>query len=264
MEQSCAIEDERSDNVWFWNGRRRPFILIGGVLAGMMLLALPNIDIVSSALGISGLLGVAIAVALTLDLSINISFNPTRAIIADVTPEGDARTKGYTWMQTISGSFGVLAYAVGATWGNFVLIYLGAGLVFFLSIFAPFFITEPKKLMVSQTDTTQEKVSFKMVLSPPFASFASSPLIASQSKTDHEPSKASPTGHRVRVSLVSAQITLEIWRKSTKAPQNVSKPGTPRRGARSRSDSAHDDPAFSAMENLQAFRFWTITFRKKN
>jgi len=153
-----------SDNVWFWNGRRRPFILIGGVLAGMMLLALPNIDIVSSALGVSGLLGVAIAVALTLDLSINISFNPTRAIIADVTPEGDARTKGYTWMQTISGSFGVLAYAVGATWGNFVLIYLGAGLVFFLSIFAPFFITEPKKLMVSQTDTTQEKVSFKMVL----------------------------------------------------------------------------------------------------
>ncbi|TWX47839.1 MFS transporter [Colwellia hornerae] len=153
-----------SDKVWFWNGRRRPFILIGGVLAGMMLLALPNIDIVSSTLGISGLLGVAIAVALTLDLSINISFNPTRAIIADVTPEGDARTKGYTWMQTVSGSFGVLAYAVGATWGNFVLIYLGAGLVFFLSIFTPFFITEPKELLVSQSDIIQEKVSFTMVL----------------------------------------------------------------------------------------------------
>ena len=153
-----------SDNVWFWNGRRRPFILIGGVLAAMMLLALPNIDIVSSSLGISGLLGVAIAVALTLDLSINISFNPTRAIIADVTPEGDARTKGYTWMQTVSGSFGVLAYAVGATWGNFILIYLGAGLVFFLSILAPFFISEPKELLVSQRDVVQDKVSFTMVL----------------------------------------------------------------------------------------------------
>ncbi|MBA6354942.1 MULTISPECIES: MFS transporter [unclassified Colwellia] len=153
-----------SDNVWFWNGRRRPFILIGGVLAAMMLLALPNIDIVSSSLGISGLLGVAIAVALTLDLSINISFNPTRAIIADVTPEGDARTKGYTWMQTVSGSFGVLAYAVGATWGNFILIYLGAGLVFFLSILAPFFISEPKELLVSQRDVIQDKVSFTMVL----------------------------------------------------------------------------------------------------
>lgn len=135
-----------SDKVWFWNGRRRPFILIGGVLAGLMLLALPNIDIVSSALGISGLLGVAIAVALTLDLSINISFNPTRSIIADVTPEGEERTKGYTWMQTVSGSFGVLAYAIGAFWGNYALIYVGAILVFVLSIVPPFFIEEPETL----------------------------------------------------------------------------------------------------------------------
>jgi len=77
-----------SDNVWFWNGRRRPFILIGGVLATLMLLALPNIDVISTAMGIEGILGVAIAVALTLDLAINVSFNPTRSVIADVTPEG--------------------------------------------------------------------------------------------------------------------------------------------------------------------------------
>ena len=96
-----------SDRVWFWNGRRRPFILIGGVLASLMLLALPNLDVISSAMGIEGILGVAIAVALTLDLAINVSFNPTRSIIADVTDEGDERTKGYTWMQTISGTFGV-------------------------------------------------------------------------------------------------------------------------------------------------------------
>jgi len=135
-----------SDNVWLWNGRRRPFILVGGTLAALMLLALPNIDIVSTTLGMSGLLGVAITVALTLDLSINLGFNPTRAIIADVTPAGEERTKGYTWMQTISGSFGVLAYAIGAYWGNYVLIYFGAALVFLLSIIAPFFIKEPKEL----------------------------------------------------------------------------------------------------------------------
>ncbi len=153
-----------SDNVWYMNGRRRPFIVIGGTLAGMMLLALPNIDIVSSALGMSGMLGVAIAVALTLDLSINVGFNPTRAIIADVTPEGEERTKGYTWMQTVSGSFGVLAYAIGAYWGNYVLIYFGAVLVFLLSIISPMFVTEPKELVPSDCDQIQEKVTAKMIL----------------------------------------------------------------------------------------------------
>ena len=107
-----------SDRVWFWGGRRRPFILIGGTLAALMLLALPNIGVIDETLGIGNLLVVAIAVALTLDLAINISFNPTRSIIADVTPEGDARTKGYTWMQTISGFFGVLAYVIGAVAGT--------------------------------------------------------------------------------------------------------------------------------------------------
>lgn len=141
-----------SDNVWFWNGRRRPFILIGGVLAGLMLLALPNIDVISGAMGSGAILGVAITVALTLDLAINVSFNPTRSIIADVTPEGDKRTKGYTWMQTISGAFGVGAYAIGAIWDNYVLIYFGALLVFLLSFIPPFFIQEPRHLGQTASD----------------------------------------------------------------------------------------------------------------
>jgi len=135
-----------SDKVWFWNGRRRPFILIGGVLGTLMLLALPNIDVISAGLGFDGILGVAIAVALSLDLAINVSFNPTRSIIADVTPEGVNRTRGYTWMQTISGTFGVMAYAIGAIWGNFVLIYVGAGLVLAFSIVPTLFIEEPREL----------------------------------------------------------------------------------------------------------------------
>jgi MFS family permease len=155
-----------SDKVWLWNGRRRPFILIGGFLAAMMLLALPSIDIISSSLGISGILGVAIVVALTLDLSINISFNPTRSIIADVTPEGTERTKGYTWMQTISGTFGVLAYVIGAIWDNYFLIYSGVFLVLILSIVPTFFIEEPRYLK-SEKENVQEKgtrVSFYEIL----------------------------------------------------------------------------------------------------
>jgi MFS family permease len=154
-----------SDNVWFLNGRRRPFILIGGILAALMLLALPNIDVISSSLGIDGILGIAIAVALTLDLAINISFNPTRSIIADVTPEGVERTKGYTWMQTISGTFGVLAYVIGAVWNNYVLIYFGVFLVLGLSIFPTLFIEEPKELSKKEESKTETKTSFTAILS---------------------------------------------------------------------------------------------------
>jgi MFS family permease len=138
-----------SDRVWFWGGRRRPFIVIGGTLAAAMLLALPNIAAIDGALGVGNLLVVAVAVALTLDLAINISFNPTRSIIADVTPEGDARTKGYTWMQTISGFFGVLAYVIGAAAGNFALISFGVVLVLLFSIVPVFFIAEERVLGAS-------------------------------------------------------------------------------------------------------------------
>lgn len=154
-----------SDKVWFWNGRRRPFILIGGVLASLMLLALPNIGVISSTMGVDGILGIAILVALTLDLAINVSFNPTRSIIADVTPEGQYRTKGYTWMQTISGSFGVLAYLIGAVWNNYVLIYVGVGLVFLFSVVPTFFIEEPRELDDADDEAqTDAKFSIKETL----------------------------------------------------------------------------------------------------
>ncbi|MDX2306510.1 MAG: MFS transporter [Microscillaceae bacterium] len=135
-----------SDKVWFWNGRRRPFILIGGALAATMLWALPNLDVIRHALGLESILLIAIIVALTLDIAINISFNPTRSIIADVTPEGRNRTRGYTWMQTISGFFGVLAYLIGALTDKYVLIYSGIFLVFAFSVIPPLLITEPRDL----------------------------------------------------------------------------------------------------------------------
>jgi maltose/moltooligosaccharide transporter len=136
-----------SDKAWFWGGRRRPFILIGGVLAALMVFLLPRIDVVNQVLGVGNILVVAVAVALVLDLSINISFNPTRSIIADLTPEGEARTKGYTWMQTISGFWGVMAYIVGATLGNDVLITVGAFIVLAFSVLPMFFIKEQRELV---------------------------------------------------------------------------------------------------------------------
>ncbi|MES2129810.1 MAG: MFS transporter [Pseudomonadota bacterium] len=151
-----------SDKTWFWGGRRRPFILIGGTLAALMVFLLPRIDVVSELLGISNLLVVAVIVALTLDLSINISFNPTRSLIADVTPDGAPRTKGYTWMQTISGFWGVMAYLIGAFIDNYTLISVGVLIIFAFSVVPMFFVTEHQDLCikdetleVTQTDWKQ-------------------------------------------------------------------------------------------------------------
>jgi maltose/moltooligosaccharide transporter len=169
-----------SDSVWFWNGRRRPFILIGGVLTSLMLLALPSIGLISNALGMDAILGVAISVALALDLSINISFNPTRSIISDLTPEGPARTSGYTWMQTVSGSFGVLAYAIGAIWGNMALIYVGVVLVLLFSIIPALLIEEPRYLAQADQNQATGKLGLAqlLVLMRPLWAFAVYALVA--------------------------------------------------------------------------------------
>ncbi len=145
-----------SDKAWFWGGRRKPFIIIGGILAALMIFALPNIDKISTFFGIASIMAVAVTVALTLDLSINISFNPTRSIIADVTPDGQPRTKGYTWMQSISNLFGSGAYLMGALIGNYFLIYAGVVIVLVFSIGPLFFIEEPRVLSASASDDTKK------------------------------------------------------------------------------------------------------------
>ncbi|HTX88713.1 MAG TPA: MFS transporter [Bacteroidales bacterium] len=144
-----------SDKIWFWGGRRRPFIIIGGILAALSILALPNIDRINSFFGLGSLMAVAITVALTLDLSINISFNPTRSIIADVCPAGVPRTKGYTWMQSVSNLFGSGAYLMGALIGNYFLIYAGVLIVLVFSIGPLFFISEPRILQKEEETDTQ-------------------------------------------------------------------------------------------------------------
>ncbi|WP_313704063.1 MFS transporter [Massilia sp.] len=135
-----------SDKTWFWGGRRRPFILIGGTLAALSVFLLPRIEVVADLLGVTNLLVVAVIIALTLDLSINISFNPTRSLIADVTPEGQARTRGYTWMQTISGFWGVMAYLIGAFIDNYALIAIGVIVVLAFSVLPVFLVQEPREL----------------------------------------------------------------------------------------------------------------------
>jgi Na+/melibiose symporter-like transporter len=154
-----------SDKLWFMGGRRRPWVIIGGVLTGLMLLALPNLENIQKVLGSEGkegLLAIAVVVALTLDLAINVSFNPTRSLVADCTTK-EQRSSGFTWMQTVSGTFGVLAYLISVILGNEVLIYVGAVIAVLFTVLPIFFIQEPRELANEEDAAAvkQEKSSIK-------------------------------------------------------------------------------------------------------
>lgn len=157
-----------SDKLWFMGGRRRPWIVIGGILAALMMLALPNLEIIQKILiggndPQAGLLSIAVIVALTFDLSINVSFNPTRSLVADCTSHNE-RSKGYTWMQTVSGSFGVLAYFIGGTLGNIFLIYFGVFVALLASIIPAFLIQEPRHLTNQESEKKQSRSSVRDIL----------------------------------------------------------------------------------------------------
>lgn len=145
-----------SDKNWFMGGRRKPFIIIGGILGAAMLVALPEIDFISKSTGLT-IFTVAIIVALMLDMSINVTFNPARAIIADVTPQGQERTKAFSWMQVVSGSFGIGAYFISVVFGNTALIYVAAIVVLLFSILPLFFIHEPRHLELTEIGSTEKK-----------------------------------------------------------------------------------------------------------
>ena len=145
-----------SDKNWFMGGRRKPFIIIGGILGAAMLVALPEIDVISKSTGLT-IFAVAIVVALFLDMSINVTFNPARAIIADVTQPGNERTKGFSWMQVVSGTFGIGAYFVSVVFGNLALIYVAAILVLLFSIIPVLFIKEPRVLQTPEVVVKEVK-----------------------------------------------------------------------------------------------------------
>lgn len=206
-----------SDEVWLWGGRRRPFLIIGGTLAALMLLALPSIGVISARLGADGILGVAIAVAIALDLSINISFNPARSLITDVTPEGAERTRGYTWMQTVSGSFGVLAYAIGAEFGNIALIYVGAGIVLLFSILPVFAVTEPRQLpRVESSGGERASVGSVLRLIEPLWAFLLYDIVAMGMRL----AGIKLTGYGLEIAFGMLAAVL-IWRALMVRPQGV-------------------------------------------
>ena len=90
-----------SDRTWCKLGRRRPYFLIGAILASAALVAMPN----------SSTLWMAAGLLWVLDASVNISMEPFRAFVADMLPE-DQRKQGFALQSLFIGFGAVLASAM--------------------------------------------------------------------------------------------------------------------------------------------------------
>ena len=88
-----------SDNTWHPKfGRRKPYFLVGAILASATLVIMPYSSAIWMAAGMLWIL----------DASINISMEPTRAFIADILPK-EQLAKGYTMQSFFIGFGAVLA-----------------------------------------------------------------------------------------------------------------------------------------------------------
>lgn len=108
-----------SDRTWTRLGRRRPYFLVGAILATLALLAMPN----------SPALWIAAGLLWILDASINISMEPFRAFVGDQLPPAQ-RPAGYAMQSFFIGAGSIIASALPYVFAHFgIANTAAAGLV---------------------------------------------------------------------------------------------------------------------------------------
>ncbi|QWP78045.1 MFS transporter [Lysobacter sp. K5869] len=100
-----------SDRTWTGLGRRRPYFLVGAVLATLALIAMPN----------SPTLWIAAGLLWMLDASINVSMEPFRAFVGDQLPQ-QQRPAGYAMQSFFIGVGSVVASLL-----PYLLAHFGVG-----------------------------------------------------------------------------------------------------------------------------------------
>jgi maltose/moltooligosaccharide transporter len=90
-----------SDRTWGRFGRRRPYFLVGAILASLALFVMPN----------SPALWVAAGMLWIMDASINVSMEPFRAFVGDMLPD-EQRTGGFAMQSFFIGVGAVVASAL--------------------------------------------------------------------------------------------------------------------------------------------------------
>ena len=90
-----------SDRTWTGLGRRRPYFLVGALLASFALIAMPN----------SGTIWMAAGLLWVLDASINVTMEPFRAFVGDLLPREQRKT-GFAMQSLLIGLGAVLSSAL--------------------------------------------------------------------------------------------------------------------------------------------------------
>ncbi|WP_227006234.1 MFS transporter [Rufibacter latericius] len=129
-----------SDRTWspVW-GRRKPFFMVGALLASLSLLIMPNASVLWMAVGMLWIL----------DTSINISMEPFRALVGDLLPS-DQRTSGFAAQTFFIGVGAVVASSLPWIFNNWIGLpntapageippsvkwaFYSGGVVFFLAV----------------------------------------------------------------------------------------------------------------------------------
>ncbi len=154
-----------SDKTWTGLGRRRPYFLVGAIMASLALFIMPN----------SPVLWVAAGMLWIMDASINISMEPFRAFVGDNLPDSQ-RTTGFAMQSFFIGTGAVIASALPYMMTNWFGIdntaiegaipssvkwsfYLG-GAIFFLAVLYTVLTSKeysPEQLKSFEQDLDSEK-----------------------------------------------------------------------------------------------------------
>lgn len=176
-----------SDRTWTKLGRRRPYFLVGAIIASLALMFMPNADLLVSILPS---LYVGAGILMVMDASFNVAMEPFRALVADLLPS-DQRTLGFaiqtfliglgavlgSWLPYIFAEFLHVAKTVpGGADGvpdNVTYSFYVGGITFLIAILITVFTTKEYPPTTEQLE--EEKATEGAGLSTIFKDFGSMP-----------------------------------------------------------------------------------------
>lgn len=184
-----------SDITWTKLGRRRPYFLVGALLASLGLVLMPNADMFTAFLPA---LWVGAGMLMIMDASFNIAMEPFRALVADNLPS-DQRTLGFSiqtvligigavvgsWLPyTLTNWFGISNQAeVGKVPLNLLISFIAGAVILTASILLTVFTTKeysPEELASFDEGDTNEPEEEKTSLMDIFSDFRKMPLTMKQ------------------------------------------------------------------------------------